>query len=69
MNKSVVKWAAGLLTILGLAAFVGNSAIRLSDMEKRTDEVEPIKQNQKIMLVYMKLQNPVLFHKAEELAK
>ena len=68
MNKHVVKWAGGIITILGLAGFVGRSAVRLNAMEVETGKVMGIERRQKIINLYMKLQDPALYRKAESLA-
>jgi hypothetical protein len=63
-----VKWAGGIITILGLAGFVGRSAVRLNAMEEETRKVSRMQKSLQIINLYMKLQDPALYKKAEGLA-
>ncbi len=69
MNRQAVKWATEAIVLVGLAAFVARSAIRLNDMETETTKVSGIEYDIRVICITLKLLAPEKYRQAEELAK
>ena len=68
MSSQVVKWASGIIVLITLSGFVGSTAVRMAYIEQEAEKVSGFEKQMKIMSLYMKLQDPILYHKAESLA-
>jgi hypothetical protein len=68
MNTQAIKWASGIIVLLTLCGFIGRSAVRINSIERETEKVSSIEKHIQIMNLYMKLQDPTLYSKAEQLA-
>jgi hypothetical protein len=67
--NQAVKWAGGLLVLITLCGFIGRSASRINKIESESEKVSSIEKEIQIITLYLKLQDPVLYNKAEQLAK
>lgn len=68
MDKTVIKWASAILVLITLCGFIGQSAVRLNRVETETEKVSKIEKQMQIVTLYLKLQDPNLYNKAERLA-
>lgn len=68
MNQAVIKWASGVIVLITLCGFIGSSAVRISRIEKEAHEVEGLKNSMNLVLIYLKLQDPILYEKAKQLS-
>jgi hypothetical protein len=68
MNAQSIKLASGIIVLLTLCGFIGRSAVRINRIEHETEKVSSIEKHIQIMNLYMKLQDPTLYNKAEQLA-
>lgn len=69
MNKSVATIAGQIMTIIILVVFISKASIRLNAMEEKTLQVETNTKMIRVMLTYLRLQDPELYHRAEQLAE
>ena len=69
MNKPVIKWVSGITATAGLAALIGSSAIRLNAMEEKTEKVDGMEFEIRVISITLKLLFPDKYRQAEELAK
>ena len=68
MNAQVIKWASGLIILITLCGFIGATAVRVNNIERESEKVSAIEKQIKTINLYLKLQDPSLYHKAEQLA-
>lgn len=68
MNAQIVKWAGGVLVLISLCGFIGRSSVRMSRIESESEKVKEIQRQMLIVNLYLKLQDPELYNKAERLA-
>lgn len=66
---SAAKWAGAIVTLTILGGWMSDASIRLHKMEEETKKVAGNRQQIKIITLYLKLQDPDLYQRAEELAK
>lgn len=69
MDKNFIKWASGIMALIGLLAYISNAAIRLNEIEKKSCRVPEIERQLKIINLYIKIVDPTRFKQAEELAE
>ena len=69
MNKQIATLAAQAMTILILIVFVAKASIRLNAMEEKTLQVETNSQMIRVIITYLRLQDPELYKRAEQLAR
>lgn len=69
MNKTVAKAAAQIMTVIILVAFIAKASIRLNAIEEKSLEVSKNTQMIRIIVTYIRLQDPELYKRAEQLAK
>lgn len=69
MNRDVVKWAGGVMVVLGLVGSIAAGAVRLNKMEERTNKVETMEYRTRVVFIYLQLKDPEGFKQALELAK
>ena len=68
VNKTLVGWASGALVLIALITAFAGFVTRLNAMETETKKVQGIEKNIQIITLYLKLQDPDLYKKAESLA-
>ena len=68
MNRDVIKWVSGVIAIVTLCGFIGQSAIRMNRIEKESQKVASIENNMRMVLIYLQLQNPTLYEQAKKLS-
>lgn len=66
---TLAKWAGAALTVLTLGGWMSSASVRLHKMEAETGKVAGIEHQVKVITLYLKLQDPTLYKKAEELAQ
>lgn len=69
MNKSIVTMAGQIMTLVILVVFIAKASIRLNAMEEKTMQVSINSQMIRVVITYLRLQDPELYERAERLAK
>ena len=69
MNKSIVTIAGQVITIIILVTFIAKASIKLNAMEEKTLQVDANTKMIRVMLTYLRLQDPDLYQRAEKLAE